>query len=198
MLPVTVLEEAYAFWFGDVPEPTGERMPLWFGAAPDTDQRIAAGFGPAIVAAAATDWRVGDLTPRQRLGLILLLDQFPRNAYRGTPQAYAHDARARALSGAILGLEQASLSPIERMFLVLPFGHSEALADQQFAADYFASQIEPLVSTADGFWTGAKRQAELYRDIIARFGRFPQRNAVLGRTTTAEEEAFLEAVTLTP
>lgn len=198
MLPATFLEEVHQFWFGDNPADPGERIALWFGGSPDIDRAVIERFAPFIDDAADAHWNVGELTRRQQVGLIVLLDQLPRNAYRGTPRAYAHDARARALSRTIIDLGEAGLRPIEKMFLVLPFGHSERLEDQQFAVDYFETNIEPFVSPLDGFWSGAKRQAHLYRDIIARFGRFPQRNTFLHRKSSDEEEAFLREVKLTP
>lgn len=116
------------------------------------------------------------------LALILLLDQFPRNAFRGTPRMFATDAKARAVARAAVetGFDQA-VEPLLRGFLYLPFMHSEELADHELSV----ALNRPLGGESQRF-------AEHHRGIIARFGRFPHRNAVLGRSTTPEEQAFLD------
>lgn len=119
---------------------------------------------------------------RRALASVIALDQFPRNIYRGTPRAFAYDELARGIArlAIALGLDQ-RLLPDERIFLYLPFEHSEAFADQLRA-------VELIGSLGDDEYT---RYAEAHRDVIARFGRFPHRNAILGRPSTEEETAFL-------
>lgn len=115
------------------------------------------------------------------LALLILLDQFPRNCFRGTPRMYATDALARqAANQAIAQGHDLQIEPDLRLFLYLPFSHAEDLAEQERAVSLaIALGPEPL------------RHAEGHRDIIRRFGRFPHRNAILGRISTAEEQAFL-------
>ncbi|WP_428245780.1 DUF924 family protein [Ferrovibrio sp.] len=117
------------------------------------------------------------------LALLLLLDQFPRNCFRGSPRMYASDAQARAAAARVIetGLDL-RIEPELRLFIYLPFAHSEALADQ----DYSVALQRPLGEEP-------LRHAEGHRDIIRGFGRFPHRNEILGRISTPEEAAFLAA-----
>ncbi|WP_338089144.1 DUF924 family protein [Nannocystis pusilla] len=121
--------------------------------------------------------------PRGALALVILLDQFPRNMFRGTPEAFASDAKAREVANAALdaGHEHA-LTQEERLFLYLPLEHSEELADQERCVELMRALDETPM------WLD---YAVRHRDVIARFGRFPHRNAVLGRESTAEECEFL-------
>lgn len=113
---------------------------------------------------------------------MILLDQFPRNAFRGTARMYATDARARKLAReAEARGHMARLDPDLRLFLALPFSHSEDPADQDIALRLNRRLGQPWISHAEG-----------HRDIIRRFGRFPHRNPILGRTTTPEEARFLK------
>jgi uncharacterized protein (DUF924 family) len=125
--------------------------------------------------------------PDGALTLAILLDQFPRNLFRGRPEAFAQDAKARATAQAAIarGFDQL-LAPVERVFIYLPFEHSEALDDQHRSVALFESL--PAVP-----WRAEQIDyAARHRDIIARFGRFPHRNAALGRVSAAEEAAFLQ------
>lgn len=184
MAPDAVLD----FWFGAPPEGvTPERRKLWFGKSADTDALIRERFGNLHGQA-----RSGDLThwrakARSCLAYVIVTDQFPRNLFRGTPDAFATDALA--LSAARSAIEAGfdrSLTPVERAFLYLPFEHSEDLADQDRAVALFdALRQEPGM---DGFHD----YAVAHRRIVARFGRFPHRNEILGRASTPEERAFLK------
>lgn len=170
-------EPVLDFWFA----PGRERQ--WFARSDDFDAAVADTLGPwhrEAVAGALEEWRD---SARGALALVLLLDQVPRQIHRGRPEAFACDARARAVTaGAVAADYDHLLSVPERLFLYLPYEHSEELADQERAV----ALIEAL---GDAEWT---RYAVIHRDIVARFGRFPHRNAVLGRETTAEEAAFLQ------
>jgi uncharacterized protein (DUF924 family) len=175
--PADVLD----FWFAG--DPAAQRK-VWFekDAAFDAACRR---FGEAAEAAkqgALAAWRE---TPRGALALVLLLDQFPRNLHRGSPDAFAADRLARTTAADVIarGFDQA-LTPIERMFLYLPFEHSEALADQ----DESVRLSETLRATCGDELAG---HAERHRDIIRRFGRFPHRNVALARASTPEEQAYL-------
>jgi uncharacterized protein (DUF924 family) len=177
-------EDVLAFWFAD--SPTRFRD-AWFHATPDFDAGCAAQFRDAL-----RDARSGALDhwaeePRGALALVILLDQLSRNIYRGTPDAYAADPQALAVARTALarGLD-ARLDPVERLFLYLPFEHAESLAEQDKAVRLF----EGLRGTYDGAET-AIDAAHRHRDVIRRFGRFPHRNAILGRASMPEEQAFI-------
>jgi uncharacterized protein (DUF924 family) len=182
------------FWFGEAaaePAAVARQYPLWFGAADETDNLIRRRFGADQAAAAAGELDGWAATPRGRLALIVLLDQFSRNLHRRRPEAFAQDARALALTreGLRLGHDQA-LAPMERGFFYLPLEHAEELAAQEQSVACYrrllaeAGWREPLQGMLD--------YAVDHHDTIRRFGRFPHRNAVLERESTAEERAYLD------
>ena len=175
-------EEILAFWFG--PERGVERAE-WFRKDDAFDDEVRRRFGAVIDAAidgAYADWCD---TPRGSLARVILLDQFTRNAFRGTPRAFAADPLALATSRhAIARGCDASLIPVERWFLYMPLQHSESIDVQRESLRVFARLAQ------DGL-PGPLDWAQRPHDIIARFGRFPHRNGILGRTSTPEETAFL-------
>ncbi|MCU0305435.1 MAG: DUF924 domain-containing protein [Thermoanaerobaculales bacterium] len=188
-------DELLALWFGeggDDAEIGARQAKLWWGGGPETDELLGARFGRAVSAAAAGALDHWTGSPRGRLALILLLDQLPRAIHRGTPAAFAQDAAARRVAerGIDSGADQL-LRPIERVFVYLPFEHSEDLADQERSVELLgrlAGEVpEPMRATFQGYLDWAIR----HRDVIARFGRFPHRNRVLGRASTPEELEFL-------
>jgi uncharacterized protein (DUF924 family) len=161
---------------------------VWFKKDAAFDDRIRQRFLPDYERAAAGDYTPWRSQPRSCLALILLLDQVPRNLFRGDARSYATDAEALAVAEAAIaqGHDQA-LIPVERLFMYLPLEHSEDLARQQRCVQLFETLVKEapeLASTLD--------YAYRHRDVIARFGRFPHRNHILGRTTTPEEAAFLQ------
>ena len=169
------------FWFG--PPPLQVRT-AWFRKDPAFDDSIRARFGAAVDAALA-----GELCWPGSTGLLaqtLVLDQFPRNLFRGQARAFAGDAQALAIalqlidSGAHLALH-----PLQRWFVYLPLEHAEDLALQDRSVALFSALA------ADAGMADALDYAERHRDVIRRFGRFPHRNAALGRPSTAEERAYL-------
>jgi len=177
-------EDVLDFWFGD--DPTLFRE-AWFRTDPTFDAACRARFGTVLEAArtgALDSWAE---TPRGTLALVIVLDQFSRNIHRGTPDAFAADPRARALADAAVARgDDHHLGPIERSFLYLPFEHVENLADQDISVR--------LSETLRGTYDSADRAidyAERHRDVIRRFGRFPHRNAILGRASTPQELAYL-------
>ena len=185
----------HAFWFGTSPqdaEVIARQSALWWQKQPAVDTEIRKRFAPLVERAATgeLDSWLGEL--RGRLALILLTDQFPRNIWRNQAAAFAFDVLALrwAKEALVLGLDTRA-RPIERVFLYLPLEHSENLADQQHAVRLFdalaASVSSELRPAFDGFLDYARRHLE----IIERFGRFPHRNAALGRETTAAEADFL-------
>jgi uncharacterized protein (DUF924 family) len=125
-------------------------------------------------------------TPAGALALVILLDQFPRNLYRGSAHAFATDPLARTIArGAVDTSHHLEVDSAVRFFFFMPFEHSEDMADQDLAIRLF-KDLQNATGDADNL-----KWAEIHRDIIARFGRFPHRNACLGRATTPEEATFL-------
>jgi len=154
----------------------------WFEKDAALDDEIRRRFLAAHEAAAAGKLTAWEASAEGALALLILLDQFPRNMFRGQARAFASDPLARAIaSRAILrGFDGAD--PAMRSFFYLPFMHSEDLADQQRAIAFYRAQND----------TDGLKWSELHADIIHRFGRFPHRNAILGRVSTSEEQAFLD------
>ncbi len=190
-------DELLDFWFGgreaDATEIATTRAELWWGHKPETDELLQERFGMAVTAAAGgvLDHWVG--SPRGRLALILLLDQLPRAVFRNTPRAFATDGKA--LEVATRGLDSGAdrlLRPIERVFAYLPFEHSEDLHDQERCVELMRNLAEEVSEAHRETFAGFLDFAQRHRDIIARFGRFPHRNVILGRESTDEELEFLK------
>lgn len=174
-------EDVLDFWFAGNPS---ERREVWFKKNAAFDSACA-GFADALNAAKRGELDQWADTPRGALALVILLDQVSRNLHRGSPDAFAADARARELArrAVAAGFDRA-VGPVERIFLYLPFEHSENLADQDESVRLFAALHAALGGDTLGY-------AERHRDVIRRFGRFPHRNTVLGRANTAAEDAYL-------
>ena len=155
---------------------------LWFAKDKEFDRRFRERLLSTHEAAARGDLDDWLATATGALALILLLDQFPRNAFRGTPRMYATDAKARATAAAAIDAGHDQVVPKDlRLFIYLPFGHSENPADQERSVALAQALGEPDLS-----------HAKRHRDIIRRFGRFPHRNPILGRAMTAEEQRYLD------
>lgn len=175
------------FWFGPPGDPErGQFRKCWFEKNADYDAAIATRFASAVEAALAGAWVDDVAEARGALALLIVLDQFPRNLFRGSARAFAGDQAARALAErAVDAGWDRDLVPVERVFVYLPFEHSEDLADQDRAVALFASLPEtPWRANAVDY-------AERHRDVIRRFGRFPHRNAALGRASTPDERDYL-------
>ncbi|WP_324003806.1 DUF924 family protein [Aeromonas hydrophila] len=184
------------FWFGEETDDVTRakrQAPLWWGKNSDTDALLASRFGDLAAAAAAGELAHWADSAEGRLALILLLDQLPRNIHRGTPAAFAQDAKARDLCLKGLSLEaDLALPPLGRVFFYLPLEHAESREQQARSVTLFeglaAEQADsPARETFAGFADFARR----HQVIVERFGRFPHRNAILGRQDTAEEATFL-------
>lgn len=203
MSAVSRAQEILLFWFGPRPYPAAQirtHSRLWFGddAAPEllpqADELIRERFGSLIEEAARgglADW---ESSPRRRLALILVLDQFSRHVFRHTARAFAQDPRA--LSLAVGGLQigaDAALDPIERNFFYMPLMHAESLTVQEESVAAFRRLATEAPAELRKHFEASLRYATLHRDIIARFGRFPYRNRVLGRDSSAAEAAWLES-----
>ena len=189
-------EAILGFWFGahaDDAVTAQTQRRLWWAKDPAIDAEIRSRFAPLVQAAAFgkhDDWAA---TPRGQLTLILLFDQFPRNMHRGSPRAFAYDglARALALEGIASGANT-KLRPIERVFCYLPLEHSENPAHQNQCVALYQALADGVAPALHDTFAGYVDFAERHRDIIRRFGRFPHRNAVLGRASTPEENEFLQ------
>jgi uncharacterized protein (DUF924 family) len=174
--PHPTAADVTAFWRAAGPS-------KWFRKDADFDREITAQFLATHEAAAAgclSDW---EATPEGALALLILLDQFPRNMFRDSARAFATDPLARAVAErAIARGFDARVADAERVFFYLPFEHSENLADQERSLALWRQTGSGQID----------KYAQIHADIIRRFGRFPHRNALLGRATTPEEQAFLD------
>lgn len=190
------IESVLEFWFGrgsTATEIADQKTPLWWSKNDRIDRQIAERFTATTEAAAAGQldrWRE---TPRGLLALIISTDQFPRNIHRGTPRAFSCDPIALRLAAACAdsGADR-RLAPIQRVFAYLPFEHSEQLADQRRSVALYQFLAENAAAAERELFDGYLDYARRHHDIIERFGRFPHRNAILGRQSSDEERAFLE------
>jgi uncharacterized protein (DUF924 family) len=197
----TALAAVADYWFGDLTDtrPIASddvHLRRWWGHDPATDAEITARFAPVVAEVAAgfaAGWRPDD--PASAVATVVTLDQLPRNIGRGTAAMYAHDTAAIAATRHAIGLSDPLAGDLLRaVFVLMPLMHSETLADQdemvgRFAA--LATEAERRASPNLAMFRGNLDFAHRHRDIVARFGRFPHRNALLGRPSTPEEEAFL-------
>jgi len=189
-------EDVLDFWFGPpgtATEVAGRQTKLWFGKSPENDRIVVERFATTLVAAAAGELASWTATPRGRLALVIVLDQFPHHIHRDTPQAFATDPQALEQSLAALAADEDRQLPlVERVFLYLPLEHAESLAMQERAVALFerlAHEAEPDVRAPfESFLDYARK----HRDVVARSGRFPHRNAILGRPSTPEEIEYLK------
>jgi uncharacterized protein (DUF924 family) len=190
-----VLTDIHRYWFGDLKSPADvvakEKADTWFRQSDATDAHIRDTFGKYLNAAAETEWDLSHLTRQEQVALVVLLDQFPRNMFRQTGDAFAHDAKARQVAMALIkgGAERYYLP--ERTFVFMPLMHSEAVADQDHCVMLFAAESMRAAEPAREGFRQALDFATKHRDIIRKFGRFPHRNLMLGRESTPEEVEFL-------
>jgi len=181
--PAAVLD----FWFGS----NDTVDPRWFKRSAAFDESITQRFGAAVACALAGGLDGWAARSDGALALILLLDQFTRNMHRGTPQAFAGDARALALAlQLVASREHLQLPPLRRWFAYMPLEHAEDAAIQEESVRLFEALAGAAGPHREAL-AGALDYARRHRDVIVRFGRFPHRNAILGRASSAEEAAFL-------
>jgi uncharacterized protein (DUF924 family) len=190
--PGTVLH----FWFGQSTQHASgltDRQGLWFAGAFDTDEQIARRFGGLLARLASGEaLRWAAAGPRERLAAILVLDQFSRSIFRGTPGAFENDPLARQLTREAIWVDdEATLHPVERWFLYMPLEHSENLADQKLSVSKFTELARTAPDSYRPAMENALDYARRHEEVIRRFGRFPHRNGILGRTTTQQETAWL-------
>ncbi|RMG95019.1 MAG: DUF924 domain-containing protein [Deltaproteobacteria bacterium] len=193
-----------AEWFGDfddtrpAPEEGDPIARRWFVADPAFDAMLRRRFGALAEAAAAGTLDGWAAPPRGQpelaVALVLALDQLPRNLYRGRPEAFAEDAHARDVARTILdGPWYAKMPRIHRAFVLMPLMHSESIEDHDEAVARFEALVEDAAdSPRADLYRNFLHYEHKHRDIVARFGRYPHRNEILGRRSTAEELAFLE------
>jgi uncharacterized protein (DUF924 family) len=189
------------FWFGKLPlgrEALTERMQLWFAGEQSPaqvqacDAALRSEFAQRVEAALRGElasWADG---PRRRLSLIILLDQFPRNIFRGRARAFAGDEQAvgLALSGMQSGAD-AALDPVERIFFYMPLQHCESIDVQEESVAAYRRLLREAPPALTEFFAETLQHAEAHAAIVRRFGRFPHRNRVLRRVSTAEEITYL-------
>jgi uncharacterized protein (DUF924 family) len=189
------IETVLQFWFGTSSEDAAvakEKSALWWSKSLERDQEIRRRFESLAAQAAAGELSDWQSQPSGRLALILLTDQFPRNIHRDTPRAFAQDSKA--LAWCLDGIKSdfdLKLRPIERVFFYLPLEHAESLKHQEQSVKLFRELAESVTRNAKILFEEYLDYAVRHRDTIARFGRFPHRNKILGRGSTAEELAFL-------
>ena len=188
------------FWFGTVPlsaEALKRRVLFWFGDEASEwrqrrDEHIRVRFGELLERAARGElsgWADG---PRRRLSLIILLDQFPRSIFRGTARAFAYDAQALGLTlSGMQSAADAALTVVERIFFYMPLQHAESREVQEESVAASRRLLMEAPAQMRDTFTAALRSADNHRSIIERFGRFPYRNQVLGRSSTPEERGWL-------
>lgn len=196
-------QEILDFWFGDAEssaEALTRRTNVWFSLAPGSqaafDENCRREFGADVERALTGELDSWAETPSGRLALILLLDQFPRNLFRGSSRAYAGDAKAQAL--VIEGRKKKmdlALSIVQRLFFYLPLEHAEDIEVQAQSLEAFQQLAHDAPPDIHKWAAALLPYAKQHRDIIARFGRFPHRNAVLGRESTPAEHDYLAADT---
>ena len=193
--------EVLHFWFGARPYTAlqvQQHSRLWFGESgspeltPQTDELVRERFGDLTQQAAAGKLESWESGPRRRLALILLLDQFPRNIFRGRPAAFAQDRQALelALDGIQIGGD-ATLDPVERIFFYMPLMHAENLEIQEEGVAAFTRLHAEAPHEMRATFDANLKAAREHRDVIARFARFPHRNRILGRDSTPEELQWL-------
>ena len=188
------VDDLLEFWFGELDEGLADdaHRQRWFAPDQAFDDNCRQHYAPLLSRAREGELDLWCQTPRGRLAYIVLCDQMPRNVYRGTADAYAWDglALAAAAAGVRRG-DDRKLGWDERCFFYMPFEHSEDLVDQHTAVGLFSALRDQSPGELRNITGNYLRYAHQHRDIVERFGRFPHRNAVLGRTSTEAERAFV-------
>jgi uncharacterized protein (DUF924 family) len=189
------IDQILAFWFKEqalsAPQ-IDRRMDIWFGEDPVFDEAIKAEFEDDIERASQGQLEYWADEPRGRLALILLIDQFRRNIHRGTAKAFSHDKLALKLcvEGAMEKKDK-GLTPIQKVFFYMPLQHAESAKVQAKSVELFNKLAESVSPTYQETFLTVAQFAELHKDIIDQFGRFPHRNQLLGRANTPEEDEYL-------
>jgi uncharacterized protein (DUF924 family) len=191
------LEEVRDFWFKDActsPALLSKHQTRWFSPSNQLDREIEERFGvlPDAAKSGTLAYRPDD--PHDLLAVILILDQFPRQIYRNTPQAFAYDSVARTICSTMIEKSLFKvLHPVEQTFAFLPLEHSERLSDQSLSVQLYETLWQQSTGSYQSFLRNALDYARRHHSIIERFGRFPHRNTILKRETTRREARFLAA-----
>jgi uncharacterized protein (DUF924 family) len=196
-----MIDDVLAFWFEPVPTNDAEvqeRRKLWFLGGAGVDRTIRERFGPLVEQAHAGDLDPWRATDRGALALVILIDQFSRNVYRGTARAFAADARALGVARELVDTGRFDrLSLPEKLFVWAPFLHAEDLDAQRTGVRLAVAAALGAEAPWKGLVALSVDMARKHLDVVARFGRFPHRNAILGRESTPDEAAYLEFLKLT-
>lgn len=189
-------QDVLDFWFGDGLQhdwPSQDLNPLWFGGGAEQDDQIRQRFGALVASALSGGLSEWESALTTRLALVIVLDQFSRNVHRGQAQAFAGDARAQQLVLATLAArEDETLARVGRVFLYMPLMHAEDIALQARCVERFTALHDNSPPALREKLASNLRFAREHRDTVARFGRFPHRNAALGRESSDAELAFLK------
>lgn len=189
-------EEILKFWFGQVEQtviPTENQARLWFDESPLVDEEIRKQFSGDLEAASAGQFDLWCDSPRGRLALLIVLDQFSRHIYRDTPKAFSQDAKALEIcQGGITQQADHQLSLIERVFYYFPLLHSETIKEQELSIANYQLLVDVAFPETKMIYDSFLKFARYHYSVIRRFGRFPQRNEVLSRVSTPEEVTYLK------
>jgi uncharacterized protein (DUF924 family) len=189
------IQRVLNFWFSDIERDSprvDSRMDRWFSNDPALDQQIRDEFLPLVEQASSGDLMHWADSPHGRLALIILLDQFRRNIYRGSAEAYSRDKLALKLCiEGTMNNAYKSLTPFQRLFFFMPLQHSESLKVQEKSVGIYEALAQSVSETLQETFQTTAHFAELHHDIIEQFGRFPHRNKALSRENTPDEENYL-------
>jgi uncharacterized protein (DUF924 family) len=191
------IEGILSYWFGlarTEPSAVPQQYSLWFDDSPKTDAELHRRFAREYDMAVVGKRRAWEETARGRLALIILLDQFSRNFFRGRPEAFAHDGTAQRLC--LEGMAQEldlQLSPMERGFFYMPLQHAEQVHLQERSVGAYTRLADDVGPEWKPHIENMLEFALEHRDVIRRFSRFPHRNPILGRPSTAEEQAYMRS-----
>ncbi|MBW8458562.1 MAG: DUF924 domain-containing protein [Thiobacillus sp.] len=184
------------FWFGapgSAADVAARMRPLWFAKSAANDRIVAERFAETLIAAGKGELDDWAITPRGRLALIVVLDQFPHHIHRDHGQSFAYDALSLTLALEMIRRgEDAQLTPIERVFVYLPLEHAESIEMQNRSVALYDKLAHEATADERQLFDGFLDYARKHRDVVARFGRFPHRNELLGRISTPEEIEFLK------
>ena len=189
-------ESVYDFWLPNIeetPEYSQAQSAVWFGKNDEFDNRIKSDFVPGLDKLAESDWKSWIESPKGAVSCVIALDQFPRNAFRGTSRMYAYDPKALEIAKDIVAKGMDSeMNLFEKVFLYLPYEHSEDLDDQKTCMELFTNLRDGASEEMKGNAENYLEFARKHLVIVERFGRFPHRNEILGRESTPEEVEFLK------
>lgn len=192
-------EDILDYWFADAARDAAkaqERLGFWFRASAEHDREITQRFASTLAAAADGSLSHWETEPHSALAVVIVLDQFPRNIHRATPGAFAHDAEALNVARHGIGAGYLrALTPVEQGFFAMPYQHCEDLAGQRESVTLFSRIAHDAPPEWRSVADGMVQYARLHLELVERFGRFPHRNAILGRASTPEEIEFLKTNT---